>query len=173
MENWYAVRVTYGREMKFQEMLRGEGFETFVPMTVRRSDSSVNARVCMVPAVSNLLFVRSSQQCLYEYFRSLGEGCPARFIWDKGTREPITVPDKAMEDFITVSQAMLEDNIYFTELSSKLREGRKVRVLTGPFAGVEGRIVRIRRSRRILVEIPGMLSVAATFIPSDNLEFVE
>lgn len=173
MEKWFAVRVTYGREIKFQDLLRGAGFETFVPMTVRRSDSSVNAQVCLVPAVSNLLFVRGAQQDIYDFFRGQGEGCPARFIWDKGTREPITVPDKAMEDFMTVSRSMLEDTMYFTELSSKLREGRKVRILSGPFAGVEGRIVRIRKSRRILVEIPGMLSVAATFIPSDNLEFVD
>jgi transcription antitermination factor NusG len=65
---------------------------------------------------------------------------------------------------------MYEDTVYLTELSSKLREGQKVRVIEGPFAGVEGRVVRIKKSRRILVELPGMLSVAATFIPSDNLE---
>lgn len=170
--NWYAIRVTYGREMKFQVLLNEAGFETFIPMTVKKIDRNGRKEIINAPAVSNLCFVRGEQQDLYEYFRSFGEACPARFIWDRATREPIIVPTKAMEDFITVSCAMLDDAIYLTEISSKLREGNLVRVLEGPFAGVEGRVVRIRRSRRILVELPGMLAVAATFIPSDNLEII-
>lgn len=169
---WYAIRVTYGRELKFRTVLQEHGWETFVPMTVRTVDKDGRKDIAYVPAVSNLCFVRGCQQELYEFFKSMGEACPARFIWDKSTREPITVGDKAMDDFMTVSRAMLEDTLYLTDLNSKLREGQLVRVLEGPFAGVEGRIVRIRRTRRILVEIPGMLSVAAAFIPGDNLEII-
>ena len=232
---WHAIRVTYGRELKFQAVLQQAGYETFVPMVLKKLDpathrpsspnpSSPNpaspspasnhpagnppsgnhsagnhpvnipparpnpiapkttsttpasyktaAQTKLVPAVSNLLFVRGEQDDLYEFFKGIGEGCPARFIWDKVTRNPVTVSDKAMADFITVSNAMLEDTIYLTELNSTLREGQKVRILEGPFKGVEGRIVRIRRSRRILVELSGMLSIAATFIPKDNLEII-
>ena len=172
MQKWYAIRVTYGREMKFQTVLQEQGWDTFVPMTVRTVEKDGRKTSVTVPAVSNLCFVHACQQDLYEFFRSLGEACPARFIWDKTTRDPIVVPEKAMRDFITVSRAMLDDTIYLTELSSTLREGNLVRVLDGPFAGVEGKVVRIRRSRRILVELPGMLAVAATFIPSDNLEII-
>lgn len=242
---WHAIRVTYGRELKFQAVLQQAGYETFVPMVLKKLDPATHrpvspnpaspnpagnhpsgnhpvgnhpagnhpsdihpadiplvsipparpnpiasktiapkttaptpasyktaAQTKLVPAVSNLLFVRGEQDDLYEFFKGIGEGCPARFIWDKVTRNPVTVSDKAMADFITVSNAMLEDTIYLTELNSTLREGQKVRILEGPFKGVEGRIVRIRRSRRILVELPGMLSIAATFIPTDNLEIV-
>ena len=166
---WFAIRVTYGRELKFQTLLQNEGWQTFVPMTVRKIEKDGRKETLTVPAISNLCFVRADQQPLYQFFRTMGESCPARFIWDKATREPIVVPDKAMQDFITVSKAMLDDTLYLTELGPKLREGQKVKVLEGPFAGVEGKVVRIRRSRRILVELPGMLAVAATFIPSDNL----
>lgn len=227
---WHAIRVTYGRELKFQAVLQQAGYETFVPMVLKKLDPATHrpvspspaspnpaspnpaspspacnhpagnppadihpaylnpiapkntaptpasyktaAQTKLVPAVSNLLFVRGEQDDLYEFFKGIGEGCPARFIWDKVTRNPVTVSDKAMADFITVSNAMLEDTIYLTELNSTLREGQKVRILEGPFKGVEGRIVRIRRSRRILVELPGTLSIAATFIPTDNLEII-
>ena len=33
---WYALRVTYGRELKFQTMLKNAGFETFVPMKKKK-----------------------------------------------------------------------------------------------------------------------------------------
>jgi transcription antitermination factor NusG len=67
---------------------------------------------------------------------------------------------------------MDEDLIYLTQINPKLREGQTVRVRNGSFAGVEGRIVRIRKSRRIMVEIPGMLAVATTYVRPEILELV-
>ena len=77
-----------------------------------------------------------------------------------------------MNDFITVASSLDEDLIYLTEISDKLREGQMVKVKEGPFKGVEGRIVRIRKSRRILVELPDMLAVASTYIPAEELEII-
>jgi transcription antitermination factor NusG len=82
------------------------------------------------------------------------------------------VPEKVMEDFIKVASTMDEDIIYLTEISSKLHEGQTVKVKEGPFKGVEGKIVRIRKSRRILVELPGMLAVATTYVAAEDLEII-
>ena len=172
MKQWHAIRVTYSRELKFQSILEEAGYETFIPMVEKKFDVSGKKFTKVVPAISNLCFVRAVQQELYEFFKSLGEACPARFIWDKSTREPIIVNEKAMQDFIKVSKAMLDDTVYLNDISSKLREGQMVRITAGAFAGVEGRIVRIRKSRRIMVELQGMLAVAATYIPTDGLELL-
>ena len=67
---------------------------------------------------------------------------------------------------------MDEDLIYLTEINDKLREGQTVRVRSGSFAGVTGKIVRIRKSRRILVELPGSLAVASTFVAPENVEII-
>ena len=75
-----------------------------------------------------------------------------------------------MADFIKVSEARMEDVIYLYEVSSRLRTGQKVRVKDGPFAGVEGVVVRVRRSRRVMVELPDMLAVATSYIPECDLE---
>ena len=77
-----------------------------------------------------------------------------------------------MQDFMTVASTMDEDLIYLTEISDKLREGQTVKVKSGPFAGITGRIVRIRKSRRIMVELPGMLAVASTFVSPEEVEIV-
>ena len=82
----------------------------------------------------------------------------------------MTVPQKAMEDFIKVAGCLDEDMIYLTDISDKLREGQAVKVRTGSFAGVEGKIVRIRKSRRLLVELPGMLAVASTYVKPEDVE---
>jgi transcription antitermination factor NusG len=149
---WFAIRVTYGREKKFCKALEDEGFTTFVP------------------PVSNLCFVRSEKADLDSYMISLGENCPARYIWDRATGGPIVVPDKAMDDFIHVTRIMADDALYLNELGPKLREGQKVRVKSGPLAGVEGRVARIKRSRRVVVELPGLLAVATTYVKPSDIE---
>ncbi len=126
----------------------------------------------LVPAVSNLCFVRWTKTALDSFIRSFGDASPVTYYWDRTANRPLTIPDKAMEDFIAVASTMDEDLIYITEISAKLREGQTVKVKEGPFKGVEGKIVRIRKSRRILVELPGMLAVASTYVAPEFLEII-
>ena len=45
-----------------------------------------------------------------------------------------------------------------------------VRVTEGPFRGAEGYVKRIRRDRRLLVSIEGIVAVATAFIEPQFLE---
>ena len=169
---WYALRVTYSRELKFQTVLQEAGFQTFVPMCRRTFEKNGIKETKTVPAISNLCFVKAERSGLELFMKRMGESCPARFIWDRTTRQPIVVPDKAMEDFMKISLSMIDDVIYLSEISAKLREGQRVRVKSGPFEGVEGTVVRVKRSRRVMVELPGMLAIATTFVKPEELEIL-
>lgn len=170
---WYVLRATYSRELKIKEKLDSMGVRTFVPMMWRRREVGGKTEKKLVPAVSNLCFAYWTRSGLDAFIRSYGEGSPVFYYWDRIADAPLTVPDKAMEDFIKVAGTMDEDLIYLTEISARLREGQMVKVVSGPFAGVEGRVVRIRKSRRILVEIPGMLAVASTYLPLEKAGYIE
>lgn len=170
--NWYAIRVTYSRELKFQTLLQESGFQTFVPMCRRTFEKNGKKETKLVPAVSNLIFVHSEKADLDAFMARMGEACPARFIWDKSTRKPIVVPDKAMEDFIKISMSNIDDVIYLHEVTAKLREGQRVKVKNGPFEGVEGTVIRVKRSRRVMVELPGMMAIATTFVKPEELEIL-
>ena len=126
----------------------------------------------LVPAVSSLIFVYWTREALDSYIRSFADARPVNYYWDRTTNSPLTIPDKDMENFIAVASTLDEDLIYLTEISDKLREGQTVKVKEGPFKGVEGKIVRIRKSRRILVELPGMLAVASTYVAPEELEII-
>ena len=141
-------------------------------MTIKKIEKDGKHLVKTVPAISNLCFVRTSYDELKEFMSLSGEANPAHFMWDKSTRKPIIVPDKAMEDFIKISLANVDDVIYLQEISNKLREGLRVRVKKGPFEGIEGTVVRIKRSRRVMVELPGMLAIATTFVKPEELEII-
>ena len=168
--SWYALRVSYSRELKVQKALDALGVKTFVPMIWKRCQDNPDRK--LVPAVGNLCFAYSTRTELEDFIRGYGEASPVHFYWDRTANRPLTVPDKAMNDFITVASTLDEDIVYVTEISAKLREGQTVMVKDGPFKGVEGKVVRIRKSRRILVELPGMLAVATTYIDPVNLEII-
>ena len=87
--------------------------------------------------------------------------------------KPIVIPDKQMEDFIRICTASNKEVLYLSNPSEKLRNGAKVRVVNGPFTGVVGTVVRIKKSRRIMVEIPGIIAAASAYVPEDDLELVE
>ena len=168
--SWYALRVSYSRELKVQKALDALGVKTFVPMMWKRCQDNPDRK--LVPAVGNLCFAYSTSTALEDFIRGYGEASPVHFYWDRTANRPLTVPDKAMNDFITVASTLDEDIVYVTEISAKLREGQTVMVKDGPFKGVEGKVVRIRKSRRVLVELPGMLAVATTYIDPVNLEII-
>lgn len=175
--SWYALRVSYSRELKVRDRLNESGIRTFVPMMWRRCPvkpgmTTGNPSRRLVPAVGNLCFAYSTRAELEDFIRGYGETSPVHFYWDRTANKPLTVPEKAMNDFIAVSSTLDEDLIYITEITSKLREGQTVKVKEGPFKGVEGKVVRIRKSRRILVELPGMLAVATTYIQPEYLEII-
>ena len=173
LKSWYVLRVTYSRELKVKTLLDSKGIETFVPMMWRSSTADGKTQKKLVPAVSNLCFVRWTKDGIDEFIRSYGDSSPVHFYWDRTTSRPMTVPDQAMEDFITVASSMDEDLIYITEISGKLREGQTVKVKSGSFAGITGKIVRIRKSRRIMVELPGFLAVASTYVSPENVEIID
>ena len=172
--SWFALRATYSRELKISRQLSERGVRTFVPMVWRRCPvkPGMPQSKKLVPAISSICFVYSTRAEIDEYIRSFGDARPVNYYWDRTKNAPLVVPEKAMEDFITVASSLDEELVYITEISPKLKEGQAVRVKEGPFKGVEGKVVRIKKSRRILVELPGMLAVATTFVDPSSLEII-
>ena len=78
-----------------------------------------------------------------------------------------------MEDFIKVASEIDKDIVFLPRVADKFREGQQVTILDGPFKGVTGKVVRVRKSRRVLVELPGLLAVATTYIDPSLLKVAE
>lgn len=169
---WFPLRVPYGRELKLKAFLDDCQVECFIPMMHTMVEKDGVRRKVTLPAIRNLCFVYASRQRIDELRAQLLGRIVVHYIWDKATREPVVVPDKAMQDFIRVSRTMDDDLVYLSDVSPRLREGQHVRVLAGPFQGVEGVVVRIRKSKRVLVELPGMMAVATTYIHPELLETI-
>ena len=75
-----------------------------------------------------------------------------------------------MEMFILVSSYGDGASIEYVGESFDFKPGEKVRVTAGPFKGTEGIIKRIKKDRKLLVAIPGVVVVAVSHIPGQFLE---
>lgn len=185
---WFPMRVTYAREMKVKAELDRLEIENFVPMTYKLVESrngdrvtntnrtnDTNLRRELVPAINNLIFVRSTQERLSELKKSNELLEPLRYMLDRTAgQEPeiMTVPDVQMTNFIRVA-SMTDDSVMFLDENSIVgKEGKRVRIMGGPFEGVEGVIRRVKRCKRVVVEINGIASVAIAHVPVEWLKEV-
>jgi hypothetical protein len=77
-----------------------------------------------------------------------------------------------MEDFMRICLVMNDEALYLKDITSKLHEGQRVRMTDGPFKGIEGVVLRVKRSRRVIVDFPGLLAIATNYIDPRFLEAI-
>lgn len=167
---WYAIRVTYSREMKLKNYLDNNKIENFIPMRhdfISRGRKKVRK---LVPVVHNLIFIKSTRRMLDQVKSRVESFASMRYIINKADNLPIVIPDKQMQNFITISATMSEQLVYLDPAELTLKKGDKVRVSNGIFLGVEGEFIRIKGDRRIVVSIPGIMGVATAYIHPTFLE---
>ena len=82
------------------------------------------------------------------------------------------VPDNEMYNFMRVA-SMQDDSVMFLDYKDFIgKEGRRVRINEGTFAGVEGVIKRIKKNKHVVVQVEGVAAVAIAFVPSSYLSII-
>lgn len=172
MENEEKARWWVMRDLKRSnarkpayKLLEEKKVEFFVPMRwqlVTRRGKRVREQV---PFMQDLLFVHETRFNL----DPLVEKTPTlQYRWLHDTyREPMTVPDTDMERFMLAVNASDSPKYYLPEEITPAMCGRRIRIVGGTLDGYEGRLLTIRGSkvRRLLVELPGFLSVGVEISP--------
>lgn len=161
-KKWFPLRVTYRQEMKVKHDLDKKRIECFIPM---RHVYKIKGQRCikeLKPAIHNLIFVRISEKNLKLYKENT---ClPIRYIMNRETNTPISIPDKEMSNFIGIAGSNDEQLIYLNPDPRNWIKGQRVKIIGGIFNGYYGRFMRIKGDRRVVVEIPGIIAIATGFI---------
>ena len=167
---WFPMRVTYSREMKVKGELERLEIENFVPMTYRvvEKQNESDFQRELVPAISNLIFVKSTQEKITELKRTNEVLEPLRYMLDYTNGDgPVimTVGEREMENFMRVASKTDDSVMFLDENTIVGKEGKRVKIMGGAFEGVEGVIRRVKRCKRVVVEIEGVMSVAIAYVP--------
>ena len=176
-KTWFPMRVTYQREMKVKAELDRLGIENFVPMRYkvveRQNDGDTEVRRVLVPAINNLIFVRSTQERLSELKQTNEVLEPLRYMMDRTAsleHAIMTVADREMENFMRVA-SRTDDSVMFLDNETVVgKEGKRVEIMGGAFEGVTGVIRRVKRCKRVVVEIEGVASVAIAYVSAGMLK---
>ena len=145
--HWYPLRVTYSSELLLKEILDAENIENFIPMHyeyIKKADRKIRK---LVPVVHNLIFVRSSLECIERIRQSIALSLAVRYIFNQE-----------------------EQIVYLDPIATALQKGDRVRVIGGIFEGVEGVIIRVKGDRRVSVCIQGVMAVATAYIHPSLIE---
>ena len=174
---WFPMRVTYQREMKVKAELDRLGIENFVPMRYkvveRQNDGDTELRRVLVPAINNLIFVQSTQERLSELKQTNEVLEPLRYMMDRTAsleHAIMTVADREMENFMRVASRTDDSVMFLDENTIVGKEGKHVRIMGGAFEGVTGVIRRVKRCKRVIVEIEGVASVAIAYVSAGMLK---
>ena len=159
--HWYPMRVTYSREMLAKEYLDMIGVENFIPMQYVPIKGKHPRHRELKPAITSLIFIRSSQKNITELKMTKRELNSLRYIMtpvldDKNNvigKEILKVPDNQMDNFIKVASVNDDRVFYMENLDFAGKPGPRVKVVEGDFAGVEGTIKRVKKNKCVVVQI--------------------
>lgn len=165
---WYAIRVTFNREMKVKDDLDLRGIECFVPMKYVMGTRRGRRVKKLVPSIHNLIFFHIEPSLMKEYKASTK--LPIRYIMNPATKKPVVVPEREMNNFIAVAGTYEEQLEYITPKPGQFSRGDRVRILGGPFEGAEGVLQRVKGDSRVIVSVKGLVAVATTSIHPSLLE---
>ena len=177
--HWYALRVTYGREKKAYDYLVGKHVEAYYPIIKTVKEVDGKRKTIEESRLPNIFFARGTEEeiksFVYDnvnlphlrfYYRHIHEG--ARLV-----KEPLIIPDYQIEGLKIICDAEVEDKHLDPFVVEKFKNGQLVRVIDGPFGGVEGIVHRYKGQQRIGIVIEGLLTAVTAYIPTAFLQPID
>jgi transcriptional antiterminator RfaH len=160
---WRLVRTQPRRELTAEEQLRRQGFEVFLPKTIKTVRHARRLRTQLAAFFPGYLFV--SIDLARDRWRSVNGTFGVSHLVMRG-ETPAAVPAGVVEDLIGCSDQL---GLYRTPSP---QPGQKVRILTGPFSNHIALVQRMDgpgRVRLLLDIMGGMVSADAahlTMVPA-------
>lgn len=161
---WFALKTIFCREQIVEKHLIEQSVQCFIPMKYKVIVKDERRQRILVPAIHNLIFVKSTRVLLDDYIARKGNFYSVQYIKNLETNEPIIIPQQQMSNFMLVAGAHLDDLIYLNDSFEKFSQHEKVQVIGGVLEGMEGHVVRIRRDRKVVISIYGVVAVAVSGI---------
>ena len=184
---WFPMRIRNASLSRLEQMVEhfdkekkhlGQSviLDTYVPLNFIKVNMN---KMDFAPSLLNYIFVHSTFRNLVEIKHSRADFEPLRFVMhpsydEKYERhdEVLTISDKVMSDYIRITAEENEKIVFLKDLKFACKPSREVQIVEGPFAGVIGRIKRIRGSRCVVLPIGEEQAVAVMDVPNKFLRYL-
>ncbi len=158
---WYAIYTKSRAEKKTYALLLQRGFEVYLPLQKRLKQWSDRKKWVEEPLFNSYMFVYVSER---EYYNVLQTPGVVRYITFSGKAAPIREEQILFLKKILSSESELEISDH------QFSVGEKVKVVGGPFHGMDGELVDIKNSKRFMIRFDQLNKSIILNIPTVYLE---
>lgn len=160
---WYVIRTFNCQEIKICDFLKEKGKIHFVPMAyaekiVRAKEKEQKEKVqrILVPVVHNMVFLQKdeSQKALLNLLKECN--VPLSVLCKEGTSRCYEIPDNQMTEFRALCDPNFEDTVFITHDEAEAKPGREVRIIHGQFAGMCGKLHRVKNNYFFIKTLVGV-----------------
>ena len=170
-KKWYVFRVSYGRGDKASDYLVEDGTYVYIAKKLVEKYVAGKRKRFLQPLIPNLLFAYTTDKKAEEYVKDTPAISYLSFYYnhfeqDGERNPPLTVPDEEMNRFIRTTCNMNKHLLFVQPSQCHFKGGEQVRVIDGPFAGVEGRVARVAGQQRVVISLSNIGLISTAYIPT-------
>ena len=180
-KEWYVLRIKYGQSQVVADAMIENGTYVYLARVwkdIRNKETGKKQRK-LLPFM-NLLFAYTSAQEAEKYVKGSDMSKYATYYYnhfvtdESGYNPPLVVSSKDLMPFIKTT-SLLDEHVMEVDIKTcHFISDELVRVTAGPFEGITGRVARVARQKRVVIQIKGLQSGLTTaYIPQHFLEKVE
>ena len=177
--HWYALRVTYGREKRAYDYLVGKHVEAYYPTIKTVKEVDGKRKTVEESRLPNIFFARGTEEEIQSFVYDNINLPYLRFYYKHthtGARimkTPLIVPDNQIKSLQIICEKEGSDTLVLQEEVTKFKQGEKVKIIEGAFAGVTGIVARYHGQQRVGLVIDGLLTAVTAYIPSAFLQAID
>jgi len=170
---WYVLRASYGREDKARTQFIKKGLYAYIAKREISSETSMEVH----NLIPNILFVYMSDDEAAEIIKSDPYFSYVTYYYnhfkeEHGKNPPLIIPNDEMENFIRVTISRNEHIKIVQREKCRFKSNDKIRITSGPFAGVEGYVARVYHTTCVVTSLTGFGYVGTAYVPRECMEKV-
>lgn len=164
---WYAFRTRARAEKKVDRLLGDAGIESYVPLVERRRQWSDREKRVQFPLFPGYIFSRLVLTRLHEVLRTPGLVGVVRI-----NGYPTPVRDQELESIRDLVEGANSAGVE-PEPCDYLVRGQEIRVVGGPFSGMQGILLEARGRARVIVRISAIRQAVSVEIERQFVRSLE
>ena len=179
--HWFVMRVRNSSIVRLQTMKERldkeeDIAETYAPLGFIKVSKT---KMDFAPFLLNYLFVRSEFHKLAKVKSNQELFEPLRFVMHpvsdekfKRHYEPLYLSDKNMHDYMRMTKEENDRIVFLQNMQFASKVSKEVQITEGEFAGVIGRVKRIKGCRCVVLPIGNEMAAAIVDVPNSCLRYL-
>ena len=178
-KSWFVFRATRGREGKASDYLVEDGTYTYIAQKYVEKYVRGKKKRFLQTLIPNLVFAYTTEEKAEEYVNYTPDLSYLSYYYNHFEEDadkknpPLTISLKEMERYIKTTCNKNKHLLFVDTSQVHYKSGENVKVVEGPFAGVEGKVARISGQQRVVISLSKIGLISTAYIPTAFIQSLD